>query len=135
LKSRRRPPGFTLVEVLVALVILASVLYAGSVGIRSAARQEEAQELRILAHWVASNAANEIALQSAPENEPWVPPESRDALLYGRTFRVRYSLLEEELPEVLVIEGESATARRVVIEVLAPAAEDTILARLEAAAP
>lgn len=135
MKSRRRPPGFTLVEVLVALVILASVLYAGSVGIRSAARQEEAQELRILAHWVASNAANEIALQSAPENEPWVPPESRDALLYGRTFRVRYSLLEEELPEVLVIEGESATARRVVIEVLAPAAEDTILARLEAAAP
>lgn len=135
MKSRWRAPGFTLVEVLVALVILAAVLYAGSAGIRSAARQEEAQELRILAHWIASNAANEIALQSAPEDQPWVPPESRDALLYGRTFRVRYSLLEEELPEFLVIEGEATTTQRVVVEVLASAASETILARLEAPTP
>ncbi|MBM4227082.1 MAG: prepilin-type N-terminal cleavage/methylation domain-containing protein [Gammaproteobacteria bacterium] len=135
MNSCKRAWGFTLVEVLVALVVLAAVLYAGSVGIRGAARQEEAQELRILAHWVASNAATEITLQPAPENQPWTPPEPREALLYGRTFRVRYSLLEEELPEFLVIEGEPSTARRVVVEVADPATSDTILARLEAPAP
>lgn len=130
-----RTPGFTLVEVLVALVVLAAVLYAASVGIRSAAQQEEAQEARILAHWLAANAVNEIALLPATESQPWTPPEQREALVYGRTFQLRYRLLEEELPETLLIEGQPTTARRVVVEVAAPAAPDTILARLEVSAP
>jgi prepilin-type N-terminal cleavage/methylation domain-containing protein len=135
LNTPTRAAGFTLVEVLVALVVLAAVLYAASVGIRSAARQEEAQEVRILAHWLASNAVNEIALLPAMDDQPWAPPEPREALVYGRTFQLRYSLLEEELPETLVIEGQPSTAQRVVVEVATPATPDTVLARLEVSAP
>ncbi len=123
-----RAAGFTLIEILVALVILAIAL--GAVGRASSLSIDTAREVRIktLAQWVAQNRAAE--LQAAPQ---WpAPGESRfNASMADAEFEIRQTV------------GETANAafRRVAIEVRAQGRADpgitlvTYIARIPGAGP
>lgn len=112
--------GFTLLEVLVALVILAAVLYAASGGLRSAVRQQDALERRVLAHWVAADTASELSLAVPAEpGQAFTPPPSREVQMGGRDFALHFALMEEQLPEADVPAENSESLRRLVIEVSA----------------
>ena len=79
----KRARGFTLLEVLVALAILATALYATTGSIRSAARQQAHRESALLAHWVALNVATELALTPLSKDDP---PAARTVTLYNQRF-------------------------------------------------
>jgi general secretion pathway protein I len=79
----KRARGFTLLEVLVALAVLATALYATTSSIRSAARQQAHRESAMLAHWVGMNVATELTL--APIGKD-APPAARTVTLYNQQF-------------------------------------------------
>ncbi len=81
--AAKNQAGFTLLEVLVALAILATALYATSGTIRSAARQQSHLQDTVLAHWAASDLAVELSLVD-PNKQP--PPLQRQTTVYGRAF-------------------------------------------------
>jgi general secretion pathway protein I len=83
MRQRRHACGFTLLEVLVALAILATALYATTGSIRSAARQQAHRESSMLAHWVAMNVANELSLTPLAKD---APPATRNVTLYNQQF-------------------------------------------------
>ena len=82
MSAARRTQGFTLLEVLVALAILASALYASTGSIRSAARQQTHREASMLAHWAALNVATELSLTARGED----PPAAQEVTLYNQPF-------------------------------------------------
>ena len=79
--------GFTLLEVVVALAIVASTIYAGFFLINRIGANNELIQTKLLAHWVATN---ELALaeldQRKPENN-----QATEAIkeMYGLQFLVR----------------------------------------------
>lgn len=110
-----RPPtaGFTLVEVLVALLLVAlgaaAVLSALSTGARAHLRLEQ----RMYAEWVALNILTETRLASEP---PSVGERSGDVLYANRNWRWHETVSTTSVPEVLQIDirvslmGESPLA-------------------------
>jgi general secretion pathway protein I len=85
MRSDRHQRAFTLLEVLVALTIFASVaaavLTASARSLQNAARLEE----RTLASWVADNYITELQLASTPPNEGH---DSRDLEFAGRQWQL-----------------------------------------------
>ncbi len=75
--------GFTLLEVLVALAVLATALYAANSVVARASRNAEHREQTLLAHWVAQDLATEL-LAVPPSDIPF----TRNAELYGHAFRL-----------------------------------------------
>ena len=65
---RRRDGGFTLVEVVVALVLVAVAMTTGSLAVQRNAQNLKRVEDKLLAHWVALNAVNSARL-TAPDEE------------------------------------------------------------------
>ena len=115
--SRARLAGFTLVEVLVALAIVAIALLAA---LRAAAQGTgNVGELRahLLAGWVAENLLAEHRARGE-----WLPPGMRRGV--GRQAGIEFAWREEttELP--------NPAFRRVDVLVFAPAEESRTLARL-----
>jgi general secretion pathway protein I len=92
--------GFTLVEVLVALVLVAlgagAVMSALSTGARAISRLEE----RSLAEWVALNVLSETRLNTQSLS---VGERSGEQMMAGRSWRWRQTIAETAIPEVLQI--------------------------------
>lgn len=117
-----RSHGFTLIEVIVALAIVATALYAATGSIRSAARGSGHLEQITLAHWAALNALNETKLVA-----PAIGSDSPTATvtLFGYEFVVDRQL----------IPATDDTAARVSITVASAATPDVNVYTLEAALP
>lgn len=82
-----RMHGFTLLEIMVALAIFATLATAVLSASQYVVRQSVAVEERLLAAWVADNQLNELRLQSAPthgQSQHAVHMASRDWLLRQR---------------------------------------------------
>jgi general secretion pathway protein I len=114
--SVSRPRGFTLLEILVALAVLAIALVATARGMGAAVDTTAALRDRTLARWVAEDRLAELELRKA---WPALDVKEGDADMGGRAFRWR-----EQTSATPV-----ARMRRVEVSVLEPGA-DTPLARL-----
>lgn len=103
----RKHLGFTLLEVLVALAILAIAMAAVSRTASSSIRNADALRIRVIADWVAQNRlANHQALNDWPS--PGIQTGSEDQA--GQTYP-----WQEE-----VISTPNPTMRRIVVSVYAP---------------
>lgn len=106
--SMRRMDGFTLLEIMVALAIFATlataVLSAGQYVVKQAAVVEE----RLLAAWVADNALAEWRLQSTPANGPL----QRFVHMDRRDWVVRQRSRTGSDPRLLEIDVEVSLAGR-----------------------
>ena len=116
--SARRPgAGFTLVEILVALAIIAVALAAGMRALAQAIDGAGALRQRTLALWVAQNRVAAASLEA-----PWPAPGRRDgsAVQAGIPFVFRETVTATPNPAF----------RRIDVVVSAPDAPDYALARL-----
>lgn len=114
--STRAARGFTLVEILVALLVLAIALAATARALGAAIDTTAALRDRTLARWVAEDRLTAIEVQ---REWPSLDTKEGDAEMGGRTFRWR-----QETGATPV-----ARMRRVEVSVFAPGA-DTPLAHL-----
>jgi general secretion pathway protein I len=91
----RKISGFTLVEVLVALAVVATALYAATGSVRATARGSAHLEETTVAHWAALNALNEFRL--APRSAE-VDDHAETVTMYGHELVVsrRYSAASED---------------------------------------
>lgn len=107
--THRRPPcgGFTLIEVLVALFILAITMAAVSRTASSSIHHVDALRTRVIADWVAQN---RLALHQARNNYPPPGIQTGEEQQAGQTYPWR-----EE-----VIATPNPTMRRIVVNVYAP---------------
>lgn len=102
----RRGRGFTLLEVLVALVVLAFAMGAALTTASRSARNSAALETRMLAHWVSMNEVNEAIITGiAPEQ-----PEQRTftRVLLGRPYQVTTRLRSSELDDRVELQVQVA---------------------------
>lgn len=113
----RRRAGFTLIEVLIALAIVAiglsAALRASAVGTDGVAEYRQ----RLLADWLAENVAAE---RSARGEWPTPGDSAREETMAGARFQVRESVKATPNPRF----------RRLDIEVAAAEAPDHVLRRL-----
>ena len=108
--------GFTLLEVLVALAILAITMAAVSRTAGSSIHHVEALRTRVIADWVAQN---RLALHQARND--WLPPgiQTGEEAQAGQTYP-----WQEE-----VIATPNPTMRRIVVRVYAPSELRALLGR------
>lgn len=93
--------GFTLIEVLVALMVFGLIATAASqVGSQYIGSYERVRDLT-LASWIASNRMNELRLQ---ENFPSVSEDSEEQEYAGRRWRVVTKVSETDEPTMRRIE-------------------------------
>lgn len=112
-----RSAGFTLLEVLVALAIVATALYAAVGSTRGAARGAAQIDDTVLAHWVAMNALAETQLAGPTQQ---AESTSHQVAEYGAQFVVTTSTVSGDgVPPTLSV------------QVAKPNAPETILYRLE----
>lgn len=106
--SMRRMDGFTLLEIMVALAIFATlataVLSAGQYVVKQAAVVEE----RLIAAWVADNALAELRLQSTPA----IGPQQRLVHMDRRDWFVRQRARNGSDPRLLEVDVEVSLAGR-----------------------
>ena len=96
----RRAQGFTLVEVLIALVIVATALTLGYGAISGSARRLARVEEATLTRWAIDNVLAYLALRAERLEDgthDFVEP------LLGREFLVRAEVLREKLPPVMSV--------------------------------
>jgi general secretion pathway protein I len=93
--------GFTLIEIMVALAVVAFALAAGTSSLRAVARGSGQLEQTTLAHWTALNALNTYKLKPAPEQND----QASIVRMYGHEFTVSTQLQvvsEEQLKRLAV---------------------------------
>jgi len=115
--ARRQASGFTLIEILVALAIIAVALSAGMRALAQATDSASALKSRTLALWVAQN-----RLAAAQIANPWPGPAvyEGDAAQAGTRYRWRATVTATPNPSF----------RKIEITVAAPDLPDYQLARL-----
>lgn len=100
--------GFTLVEVMIALVVLAILGFTVSARVGDIVSQTYSIERRSVAHWVASNHLNRLQMERRVTREPVSTGRSRErVLMAGREWS-----LEVEIEDTSV-----ETFKRVEIDV------------------
>ena len=103
-----RMDGFTLLEIMVALAVFATLATAVLSASQYVVKQSAVVEERLLAAWVADNQLNELRLQSAPANgqsQHTVHMASRDWLLRQRVG-------DSSEPRLLTVDIEVSLADR-----------------------
>ena len=113
----RRPAGFTLIEVMVALTILAVALAAGYRALGQSSNNADLLKRRALAQWVAQNQVAAMQLRQAPS-----ATGAGQASMGGVDFVWRSTLTQTPNP----------TFRRIEVVVADRADPDYRLARLAA---
>ncbi len=101
--------GFTLIEVLVALVVFALVAVSVYVRVGDVSVQTERLEQRSIAIWLARDALERHRLSIALEQQ--LPPSGRDLRIvsaFGRDWRVDSDITRSEDDNVLRVEVEVA---------------------------
>ncbi|WP_417594649.1 type II secretion system minor pseudopilin GspI [Oceanospirillum sp.] len=95
--------GFTLLEVMIALAILA----VASAGLLTASsgyvRQSSQLEQRVIANWVAQNKINELRLAGSP---PGIGESRSETELAGRHFLLKTQIFSTESPFLVRVELE-----------------------------
>ena len=130
-----RSPGFTLIEVLVALAVLATVLYVSAGGLGTSARTQAAREERLLAHWAALDTATGLVLEAGPETFAGEPPPARGVEMLGQRFEVRFSLREAAVEGGLGQDTDIKPPRWLVVEARSASAPTEVLHSLEVPLP
>lgn len=92
----RAEKGFTLLEVLVALALVATALGGTLAVLRQAIETQSYLERRLFAQWVAENVLNQIILDR--DNQVESPPKGRETML-GR--RYLYTVTTTPVPPVI----------------------------------
>ncbi|HEX7036361.1 MAG TPA: type II secretion system minor pseudopilin GspI [Pseudomonadales bacterium] len=109
--------GFTLVEVLVALVVFAVLGFSVTSRIGSVVDQTYSLERRTVAHWVGQNHLNRLRLSRRTTDEPLPTGEERERVqMAGREWVV----------ETVVLETTYPLLRRVEVSVLAVTEGDEV---------
>lgn len=109
----RRAAGFTLLEVLVALVLVAAALTLGYTSICNATLGSERLQQRVLAQWFADDARAEIAIGARLVGEQ---AETIESTMYGRALRAQLAPSASgdavEITVIDAVDGETlATAQ------------------------
>lgn len=99
--------GFTLVEVLVALSIVAIALFAGTQATSALARSSQRQTDLLLAHICADNALYAIRLA---RQMPGVGEQSSECNQGGRTFNVQLKVNPTPNPSFLRVQASVSDA-------------------------
>ena len=103
-----RMDGFTLLEIMVALAIFATLATAVLSASQYVLKQSAAAEERLLAAWLADNQLNELRLQSGLANG-----QSQHALhMANRDWRLRQRIADTTEPRLLKVEIEVRLADR-----------------------
>lgn len=107
--------GFTLIEVLIALVIAATALSLGMGALSGGAQRLARIEESMIARWALDNVVSELTLTAAGL-EPG--QHSFTETLLGRTLAVRVEVAREEAPPILrlALVVEDAARPGVVLE-------------------
>ncbi len=95
--------GFTLLEILAALVIAAVGIAAMSKVVGSAASVLQVSEQRLVGNWLASNRIAELRLS---RGWPAAAETSREAQLGGRTWHYQEKIVTTADPDVLRVDIE-----------------------------
>lgn len=94
IEAQHRKHGFTLVEVLVALVIFAIALSAAVRGLHIATTSAEETRLRTLATWIAQNRVAEREATTARGFFPAIGNSSGEAEMAGLRFRFEETITD-----------------------------------------
>lgn len=116
-RGKRAGRGFTLVEVLIALAILAVALAASSRATQFAVDQSDDAKDRVLARWVAQNRLAELSIERSPQTGSRANGRAAQG---GREYTWRQAV--DETP--------NATIRRVTVDVTRSDTPDRTLATI-----
>lgn len=106
--ARRRMGGFTLLEIMVALTVFATLATAVLSASQYVLRQASTVEERLIAAWVADNQLNELRLQ----NEPDFGQSQRVVNMDRRDWIVRQQVGWSSDPRLIAIELQVSLAGR-----------------------
>lgn len=91
--------GFTLIEVLVALMVFAVMGFAVTARVGDVATQMFAMERRAVAHWVAENHLNRMRLARRSTSEPLSKGRDRERVFMGgRQWQLEVDTLDTTHP-------------------------------------
>ena len=115
--KRRMTRGFTLLEVLVALAILGTSMYAGFSLLQTTVANADHIEGKVLAHWVAQNALAQVNLagqqiEEFNQTDELVSMYGRDFLLNVATELLDETSAEDTTVTKLTIHIQVSTADR-----------------------
>ena len=116
--SRRKLAGFTLIEVLVALVVVGLGMLAVIQTVSSTANTSFYMREKTLAHWIAMNKLTEVRLQPSP---PPIDKSSDEVEMAGRDWRWTMEVKQTPVESIRRIEirvrpsGAPAPSSRAVV--------------------